>query len=157
MYIQSESFYLEKENDMKKRTHCTWLIIVLFMISNTSFAQKNYWQQKVDFKIDVTLDPTLKTLNAFERLTYTNNSPDTLKFIWFHLWPNAYKNDRTAFSEQMLRIGRTDFYFSQNEKRGYINRLDFRVNDQTLKQKIIRNILISSKSGYPNPYHPKNQ
>ena len=64
-----------------------------------------------------------------ETITYINHSPDTLEYIWIHVWPNAYKNDRTSFSEQLLKLGRTDFYFSDEEKRGYINRLDFKVND----------------------------
>ncbi len=90
-----------------------------------------YFQQKVDYKIDVTLNDIENTLDGFEIINYTNNSPDTLYFIWFHLWPNAYKNDRTAFSEQLLQLGRTDFYFSDNEQRGYINRLDFKVDGVT--------------------------
>lgn len=140
---------------MKKRTFTCLITLFLFMLCNSSFAQNKYWQQKVDFKIDVTLDPNLKTLNAFERVTYTNNSPDTLKYIWFHLWPNAYKNDKTAFSEQMLLIGRTDFYFSTNEKRGYINRLDFRVNDVTLKTEDHPEHIDIIKVWLPKPLAPK--
>src|SRR3982750_1461683 len=87
------------------------------------FAQ--YWQQQVDYVIDVTLDDKQKTLDAFEKITYVNHSPDTLTYIWFHLWPNAYKNDRTAFSDQLLQQGNTSFYFSSKDAKGYINRLDF--------------------------------
>lgn len=140
---------------MKKRTFTYLSTLFLFMLYHSSFAQNKYWQQKVDFKIDVTLDPNLKTLNAFEKVTYTNNSPDTLKFIWFHLWPNAYKNDRTAFSEQMLLIGRTDFYFSSNDKRGYINRLDFRVNDVTVKTEDHPEHIDIIKVWLPKPLPPK--
>ena len=99
--------------------------------NNTSTKALAYFQQQVNYKIDVTLNDVDNTLDAFEIIDYTNNSPDTLHFIWFHLWPNAYKNDRTAFSEQMLQNGRTDFYFSSNEQRGYINRLDFKVDGTT--------------------------
>ena len=95
------------------------------------FAQTGYFQQKVDYNIDVSLDDIKNTLDGFEIINYTNNSPDTLYYIWFHLWPNAYKNDRTAFSEQLLELGRTDFYFSDEAKRGYINRLNFKVNGKT--------------------------
>ncbi|MEO7765819.1 MAG: M1 family metallopeptidase, partial [Ferruginibacter sp.] len=91
--------------------------------------QKSYWQQQVDFKIDVVLNDKENTLEGFVKMDYYNNSPDTLYYIWFHIWPNAYKNDRTAFSDQLLENGRTDFYFSNADKRGYINRLDFKVND----------------------------
>src|SRR5690606_10606744 len=68
------------------------------------------------------------SLDGSETIDYNNNSPDTLTFIWFHLYANAFKNDRTAFSEAMLREDRTDFYFSRNNQKGYINRLDFSVN-----------------------------
>ncbi|HYM93387.1 MAG TPA: M1 family peptidase, partial [Chitinophagaceae bacterium] len=95
----------------------------------TAFSQ--YWQQKVIYVIEVTLNDKDNTLDAFEKIDYTNHSPDTLKFIWFHLWPNAYKNDKTAFCEQLLENGDTKFYFSDLDKRGYINRLDFKVNNIT--------------------------
>ncbi|HZI68687.1 MAG TPA: M1 family metallopeptidase [Hanamia sp.] len=108
-----------------------FLSAFLTFLLSVSFAQSSYFQQRADFKIDVTLNDQENTLDGFEIIHYTNNSPDTLKFIWFHLWPNAYKNDRTAFCEQMLKLGSTDFYFSDEEKRGYINRLDFKVNDTT--------------------------
>jgi peptidase M1-like protein len=91
----------------------------------------HYWQQQVNYLIDVTLHDKDNTLDAFEKIEYINNSPDTLQFIWFHLWPNAYKNDKTAFSNQLLINGDTRFYFSNKEQRGYINRLDFKVNNTT--------------------------
>ena len=97
------------------------------------FCQQSYWQQQTNYTIDVTLDDTTHGLDGFLKLEYINHSPDTLSFIWFHLWPNAFKNDRTAFSEQLLQNGRTDFYFSAREDRGYINRLDFRMNNNALK------------------------
>ena len=87
-----------------------------------------YWQQQVDYTIDVSLNDKEHTLDGFAKIIYTNHSPDTLRFIWFHIWPNAYKNDRTAFSDQLLENGDTRFYFSEKEKKGYINRLAFEAN-----------------------------
>jgi hypothetical protein len=95
----------------------------------TAHSQKTYWQQQVNYKIDVALNDKEHSLDAYERIDYTNNSPDTLRFIWFHLWPNAYKNDRTAFADQTLRNGSTKFYFSADSMRGYINLLEFKVDD----------------------------
>ncbi len=59
---------------------------------------------------------------------YKNNSPDTLRFIWFHLWPNAYKNTETAFAKQRERFLNTSFIFSEEKKRGYIDSLNFTID-----------------------------
>jgi len=94
-------------------------------------CQSNYWQQQVNYIIDVELNDKENSINAFEKIEYINNSPDTLKYIWFHIWPNAYKNDKTAFADQQLENGMTKFYFSDKEQKGYINRLDFKINNVT--------------------------
>ncbi|HMO60699.1 MAG TPA: M1 family metallopeptidase [Ferruginibacter sp.] len=109
------------------------LIILFFQFALALQAQQAYWQQQADCNIDVTLDDKAHTLDGYIRITYHNNAPDTLHYIWFHLWPNAYKNDRTAFCDQMLGNGNTDFYFSDNDRRGYINRLDFKVNGAVVR------------------------
>ena len=101
-------------------TQCSWF---------AAFSQ--YWQQQVNYTIDVILNDKDHTLDGFEKIEYINNSPDTLKFIWFHLWPNAYKNDKTAFTDQSLENGSTKFYFANKEDHGYINRLEFKINNQT--------------------------
>ncbi len=110
-----------------------FITLFLLFISSVTVAQQVYWQQRVNYKIDVTLNDTEHSLDGFEKIEYSNHSPDTLTFIWFHLWPNAYRTDKTAFSDQLLENGRTDFYFSNKEDRGYINRLDFRVNSTLAK------------------------
>ena len=96
-------------------------------------AQDRYWQQHLKYKIDVTLNDREHTLDGFLTLNYKNNSPDTLTYMWFHVWPNAFKNDRTAFSEQQLQNGKSAFYFSGQEQKGYMNRLDFRSGDNSLE------------------------
>ncbi len=111
-----------------------YLFAFLFLtVSSALFAQQNYWQQQVNFSIDVKLNDSNHTLDGFAKIEYINHSPDTLTYIWFHVWPNAYRTDRTAFSDQLLENGRTDFYFSDAKDRGYINRLDFRANNVLAK------------------------
>ena len=76
---------------------CLFLIIcVMFLRSGQS--QAPYWQQQVDYVMEVTLNDANKSLDGFQKITYFNHSPDTLNFIWFHIWPNAFKNYKTAFS-----------------------------------------------------------
>lgn len=106
--------------------------ILCLLFSFSAFSQ-SYWQQEVNYDIAVSLNDKSHSLDGFVKISYTNNSPDTLHYIWFHLWPNAYKNDKTAFTDQALENGSTKFYFSEKEKKGYINRLDFKVDGITSK------------------------
>ncbi|TGE22198.1 hypothetical protein E5K00_18295 [Hymenobacter aquaticus] len=94
-------------------------------------APAGYWQQEVNYSIDVTLDDKQHELRGTEELQYTNNSPEQLTFIWFHLWPNAYKDNTTAFAKQQLRNGSRKFEFAKAAQRGYIDQLDFKVNGQS--------------------------
>src|SRR3978361_2208884 len=52
---------------------------------------KNYWQNRADYSINVNFDPQSRLLDGTVAIDYTNNSPDTLKQIWFKLYPNLYK------------------------------------------------------------------
>jgi hypothetical protein len=52
---------------------------------------KNYWQNTADYTIKVTFDPTTRQISGTVAITYINNSPDTLKQIWFKLYPNLYQ------------------------------------------------------------------
>jgi hypothetical protein len=131
------------------------LFPVTLCLLSIAYCQSNYWQQQVNFIIDVTLNDKEHTLDGFEKIEYINNSPDTLKFIWFHLWPNAYKNDRTAFSDQLLENGNTKFYFSSKEEKGYINRLDFKVDNITAQTEDHPEHIDIIKIILPAPLPPK--
>jgi hypothetical protein len=51
-----------------------------------------YWQNHADYDIKTSLDTASKTLSGSLRLRYTNNSPDTLRFIWMQMEQNAFKD-----------------------------------------------------------------
>jgi hypothetical protein len=52
-----------------------------------------YYQQQADYKIDVILDDRKMKLSGFETITYTNNSPDNLKYVWVQLDQNMRSKD----------------------------------------------------------------
>lgn len=60
-----------------------------------------YWQQKADYKIDVTLDEEKNRITGSEVITYTNNSPDQLTYLWVQLDQNMRaKNSMTYDAEE---------------------------------------------------------
>ena len=55
-----------------------------------------YWQNRADYVIQCKLDTATHTLTGDVVITYTNNSPDALRFIWLQLDQNIYKKDSRA-------------------------------------------------------------
>jgi len=70
----------------------TYLLLVLMSCSVLS-AQNNfkYWQQHVDYKMDVTVEVTSNTYSGTQKLIYTNNSPEALNVVFYHLYYNAFQ------------------------------------------------------------------
>jgi hypothetical protein len=67
-------------------------------------------------------------LSGFESVEYINNSPDTLRFLFFHLWPNAYSNNNTALAKEIFARDGKGKLFNDPELKGYIDSLDFMVD-----------------------------
>jgi len=55
-----------------------------------------YWQNRADYRINSTLDTAKHSISADVEITYTNNSPDNLKFLWLQVDQNIYKKDSRA-------------------------------------------------------------
>ena len=55
-----------------------------------------YWQQKADYEIAVELNDEKQTITGNEKITYTNNSPDALKYLWLQLDQNILDNDNNT-------------------------------------------------------------
>lgn len=114
----------------RNHTISFFLIIGLIITGtfNKAFSQE-YFQQEVNYRMHITLDDHLHELSGYETVEYTNNSPDTLHFIYFHLWANGYLNNHTELAGQLLSAKGKQRLFNDPELKGYIDSLDFRVND----------------------------
>ena len=86
-----------------------------------------YWQNRADYDIEATLDTAKTTLSGKLRLRYTNNSPDTLHFIWMQMEQNAFKDKslNSLIFPQESRFGARGFeggdiveHFDQISTRG---------------------------------------
>jgi hypothetical protein len=81
---------------MKKIVLLSFLIVGF----NNTFSQTSYWQQHVDYKMDVSMDVKTYQYKGKQELIYTNNSPDTLHRVFYHLYNNAFQPN----SEMDLRL-----------------------------------------------------
>lgn len=68
------------------------IAIVLFALATqASMAQSGYWQQAVEYKMDINFDVSTHRFTGEQTLVYTNNSPDTLYNAFWHLYFNAFQ------------------------------------------------------------------
>jgi len=109
------------------------LIGLIFLFPLQDLFSQAYFQQRVSYDIRVTLDDRKHELNGFESLVYFNNSSDTIGFIYFHLWPNAYSDNNTALARELLARDGKAKLFNDSELRGYIDSLDFKAESQSIK------------------------
>jgi len=112
----------------------TFIFTLLMFSASVAAAQTNpYFQQQVDYTIEVSLNDTEHSLKGFESFIYKNNSSQTLDKLFIHLWPNAYKNAKTAMSKQKFRQGDFFMLWAKPTAKGYIDSLDFKVNNTPAK------------------------
>ena len=64
--------------------------VLLLFVVQLSFAQ-NYWQQHVEYEMDINMDVSDFTFDGEQKLVYTNNSPDTITKVYYHLFFNAFQ------------------------------------------------------------------
>ena len=66
---------------------------LIFLLCAFCFAQspyKGYWQQEVDYVMDIRMDVETFRYSGTQQLTYANHSPDTLSQVFYHLYFNAF-------------------------------------------------------------------
>ncbi|WP_231106572.1 hypothetical protein, partial [Streptobacillus moniliformis] len=56
-----------------------------------AYAQTERWQQRVKYTMDIDVDVNTNRFTGRQKLEYTNNSPDTLKKVFYHLYWNAFQ------------------------------------------------------------------
>ncbi|TAG04045.1 MAG: M1 family peptidase [Cytophagia bacterium] len=85
----------------------------------------DYWQQKADYKIKVSLDDKNQNIKGSETITYHNNSPSDLQYLWLQLDQNLFKKDSDTYKTAEFGLGENVPFqmmgnlFSQYSKKGY--------------------------------------
>jgi hypothetical protein len=97
----------------------------------------SYWQNRTDYQIRASIDPSSHALAATEVITYTNNSPSALDSLWMQLDQNIYRNDaRARYASGHTLKSFTDGFVLDSvevEQRGAAQRADTVVTDTRLQ------------------------
>src|SRR5690606_36990469 len=116
------------------------IFLALALISGFSITAQNntgYWQQHVDYTMEVDMNVENFQYTGTQELVYTNNSPDTLKRVFYHLYFNAFQpgsemdvRSRTI-RDPDTRVGDRISQLSP-DKQGYLRVSELTRNGKTL-------------------------
>ncbi|CEN40972.1 Leukotriene A(4) hydrolase (fragment) [Capnocytophaga canimorsus] len=68
------------------------ILWLFFLVVHASFSQNaSYWQQQADYVMEIDVNVKKYQYKGKQKLTYTNNSPDILKVVFYHLYYNAFQ------------------------------------------------------------------
>ncbi len=120
-------------------------LLILLAFCSLTYSQ-NYWQQSVNYKMEVDIDVKTFKYSGRQELLYTNNSPDSLKKVFYHLYFNAFQPG----SEMSVRVKtgkdkNTRFDIDIDSLRpdeiGYLKVFNLKQNGVTLKNELSETIL----------------
>ena len=120
--------------------------LILLLASYSSAYAQNYWQQAVDYKMDVEMDVQTFRYSGKQELLYTNNSPDSLKKVFYHLYFNAFQPG----SEMAVRVKtgkdkntrfRVDIDSLKPDEVGYLKVSNLKQDGVVLKYELSETIL----------------
>lgn len=111
-----------------------------------------YWQQDVHYKIDARIDEDDHRIDGQETLTYFNNSPDTLTFVYFHLYQNAFVNG--SYLHELERANKVKVRMGRKEAAGQGTQIQELLVDGVVAQTELDNTIL--KVFLPKPLAPNS-
>ncbi len=67
------------------------ILTVCVLIASTTFAQQERWQQAIQYEMEIDMNVETNQFTGVQKIKYTNNSPDTLNKVFYHLYFNAFQ------------------------------------------------------------------
>lgn len=117
-------------------------------------AQPDRWQQRVKYVMDVNVDATTNRFTGKQKLEYTNNSPDTLYKVFYHLYWNAFQPG-SMMDVRSRELGKTVIGRDAkgNERRDWDYRVADRISKFTPEQTGYQHVLSLKRDGVPQPFN----
>ncbi|WP_372636582.1 M1 family metallopeptidase [Fodinibius sp.] len=74
------------------KTRLLLFTVILSLCTLNAFGQeRDYWQQEADYEMDIEVDAPNHQFTGYQKVDYTNHSPDTLERVFYHLYFNAFQ------------------------------------------------------------------
>ena len=92
-----------------------------------------YWQQRADYKIQIQLNEDTRSVEGSETITYTNNSPLTLKYIWLQLDQNIFAKDSINNLTRPWGGGDSSVDFSTLRRQNFMDKFEGGFQELSIK------------------------
>ncbi|MDT8346492.1 MAG: M1 family metallopeptidase [Flavobacteriaceae bacterium] len=121
-------------------------ILCFFLFNLTAQNNTSYWQQSADYVMDIDMDIKTNRYQGRQQLTYTNNAPDTLNQVFYHLYFNAFQPGSEMDARSLSlpdpdrRVGDRISKLNQDEI-GFIRVRSLKYNNSTVDFNIAGTIL----------------
>ena len=94
----------------------------------------NYWQNQADYSIEVSLDTVQNQINGSCKITYTNNSPDVLTYLWLQLDQNLFrKKSIGSYTQGVQEAGGYRIISVQIIQNGEKTNADYLISDARMQ------------------------
>ena len=123
------------------------LLLVLIFCAAKVVAQSNRWQQHVNYTMAVEMNVETNRFTGTQKLEYTNNSPDTLKRVFYHLYWNAFQPN-SMMDTRSRELGKTII----NKKTDWDVRVKDRIQKLTPEETGYQKVLSLKMNGIPQKY-----
>ena len=101
---------------------------------------EGYWQQDVHYSIKAELFDSIDVIKAHQTISYTNNSPDELTHVFFHLYQNAFQPDSYLDKFKQSNKERTKYRKDEREKKG-TKVMNLKVDGESVEMEIDNTIM----------------
>jgi Peptidase family M1 domain len=126
------------------------MLFLLFAVSvymESGYGQPDRWQQRVKYFIDVDMNIKLNRFSGKQRLEYSNNSPDTLRRVFYHLYWNAFQPG-SMMDSRSRELGRV----SVNERPDWDGRVKDRILNLKPEEIGYQKVLALKMNGVPQSF-----
>ena len=122
-------------------------VFLLFLVAGSTFAQPDRWQQRVKYTMNIDMDVTTNQFTGRQKLEYTNNSPDQLTRVFYHLYYNAFQPN-SSMDVRSREYGKQVI----NGRRDWDPRVTDRISKLKPEEIGYQKIISLKMNGVPQPF-----